>query len=58
MEKSPHEQAMRRAFINAGGQHYRREVEVRREADVEKEERDAAGEWLRHVEAARIGNAE
>ena len=28
--------------------------EQRREGDVEKEERDAAREWLRHVEAGRI----
>ena len=55
MKESPHEQAMRQAFSNAGGQHYRREIEVRREADVEKEERDAARDWLRHVEAGRIG---
>ena len=27
----------------------------RREGDLEKEERDAAAEWLRHVEAGRIG---
>jgi hypothetical protein len=55
MKGSPHEEAMRQAFINAGGQHYRREVEVRREADVEKEERDAARAWLRHVAKGRIG---
>ena len=29
--------------------------EQRREGDVEKEEYDAAREWLRHVEAGRIG---
>ena len=52
--KSPHELAMRQAFINAGGQHYRREIEHRREGDVEQEERDAAQEWLAHVEAGRI----
>ena len=28
---------------------------VGREGDVEKGERDAAQEWLRHVEAGRIG---
>jgi len=28
--------------------------EQRRGGDVEKEERDAAREWLRHVEAGRI----
>ena len=29
--------------------------EQRREGDVEEEELDAAREWLRHVEAGRIG---
>ena len=29
--------------------------EQRREGDVEQEELDAAREWLRHVEAGRIG---
>ena len=52
--KSVHELTMSQAFGNAGGQRYRREVEVRREADIEKEERDAARDWLAHVEAGRI----
>ena len=30
--------------------------EQRHEGDVEKEEYDAAREWLRHVEAGRIGS--
>jgi hypothetical protein len=46
---------MEQAFSDAGGQHCRREIEQRREGDVEGEELDAAREWLRHVEAGRIG---
>jgi len=53
MKKSVHEISIEQAFSNAGGQHYRREVEQRREGDVEQEEQDAAREWLRHVEAKR-----
>ena len=34
---------------------YGRQILERREGDVEKEERDAAREWLAHVEARRIG---
>ena len=55
MRKSPHALAMTEAIKNAGGQHYRREEEQRREGDVEREELDAAREWLQHVEAGRIG---
>ena len=33
----------------------KREREVRREGDVERDEREAAREWLRHVEAGRLG---
>jgi hypothetical protein len=51
MKKSVHELTMEQAFRNAGGQPYRREAEQRREGDVEREELDAAREWLRHVEA-------
>ena len=46
---------MEQAFRIAGGQHYRREQEVRREGDVDEEELYAAREWLRHVDAERIG---
>jgi len=34
---------------------YRREAEHRLESDIGEDERDAASEWLRHVEAGRIG---
>jgi hypothetical protein len=54
MKKSAHETAVEQAVSDAGGQHYRREVEQPREGDVE-DERDAGREWLRHVEAGRIG---
>ncbi|MEP7131192.1 MAG: hypothetical protein ABI770_08695 [Sphingomicrobium sp.] len=55
MQKSVHEVTMEQAFRNAGGQHYRREAEQRREHDVEREEIEAGREWLRRVEAGRIG---
>ena len=58
MKKSVHQLTMEQAFKNAGGQHYRREAEQRREGDVEQEERDAAREWLRHLDAGRIGSGE
>ena len=50
-----HQLTMEQAFRDAGSQHYRRKREVRREGDVEREERKAAREWLRHVEAGRLG---
>ena len=56
------------SFRSAGGQDYRGETEQRHEGDWpaqpvrgtdeqvnEQEELDAAREWLRHVEAGRIG---
>lgn len=55
VSKSVHAWTMEEVFTNAGGQHHRREQEQRREGDVEREELDAAREWLRHVEAGRIG---
>lgn len=55
MKKSVHEITMEQAFRAAGGQAWRREREVRREGDVEQDEIEAAKEWLRHVEAGRIG---
>ena len=55
MRKSAHALTIEQAFANAGGQHYRREREVRPEHIREQEEIDAAREWLRHVEAGRIG---
>lgn len=55
MKRSVHEVMTQRALRTGGAQHYRREGEQRRESDVEQEEIDAAREWLRHVEAGRIG---
>ena len=34
---------------------YRRETEHRLDSDIGEDERAAAREWLRHVEAGRIG---
>ncbi len=55
MKRSVHEISMEQAFGNSGGQRNRREIEQRREADVEQEEIEAARTWLAHVEAGRIG---
>ena len=55
IQKSVHELTLEQAFRNAGAQPYRREAEQRREHDVEREEIEAKREWLRHVEAGRIG---
>ena len=55
MKQSIHAMTMRAAFKTAGGQHYRRETVHRLESDYARDEREAASDWLRHVEAGRIG---
>lgn len=46
---------MEQAFTRSGARQWRQEREQRREADVEQDEIEAAKEWLRHMEAGRIG---
>jgi hypothetical protein len=58
MRKSAHEMTMAEAFGRGGGQAWRREREQVPEHVREQEEIDAAREWLRHVEAGRIGRGD
>ena len=55
MKRSAHEMTMEQAFARPASPHYRREIEQRREGDVEQDEIEAARAWLGHVEAGRIG---
>jgi hypothetical protein len=56
MKKPLHQITMEQAFARSGTQPWRQEREQRREGDVERDEIEAAREWLRHVEAGRIGS--
>jgi len=55
MKESIHAMTMQAAFKAAGSQPYRRETVQRLESNVTQDEREAASDWLRHVEAGRIG---
>jgi hypothetical protein len=51
----PGDEATDASFGASGRQDWRREAEVAPEHLREQQELDAAREWLRHVEAGRIG---
>ena len=58
MKQSIHALTLQKAAQAAGLRDYRRETEHRLESDIGEDERNAAREWLRHVEAGRVGGGQ